>query len=83
MEGWWTLSTKTFDNVPHQRLIKKIESYGIQGDIRKWIEAFLSGRTQIVKVNVAESNVPPPPPTRAEQNSSGKCIRTYLVGYLH
>ena len=36
-----------------------IESYGIQGDIRKWIEAFLSGRTQIVKVNGAESNVAP------------------------
>ena len=44
---------KAFDSVPHQRLIKKIESYGIQGDIRKWIEAFLSGRTQIVKVNGA------------------------------
>ena len=50
---------KAFDSVPHKRLMMEIESYGIQGDIRKWIEAFLSGRTQIVKVNGAESNVPP------------------------
>ena len=63
------------DSVPHKRLMMKIESYGIQGDIRKWIEAFLSGRTQMVKVNGAESNVAPV--------LSGKCIRTYLVRYLH
>ena len=50
---------KSFDSVPHKRLMMKIESYGIQGDFRKWIEAFLSGRTQIVKVNGAESNVAP------------------------
>ena len=50
---------EAFDSVPHQRLIKKIESYGIQGDTRKWIEAFLSGRTQIVKANGAESKVAP------------------------
>ena len=48
---------KAFDSVPYQRLIKKIESYGIQGDIRKYIEAFLSGRTQIA--NGAESKVSP------------------------
>ena len=46
---------KAFDSVPHKRLMMNIESYGMQGNIRKWIEAFLSGRTQIVKVNGAES----------------------------
>ena len=50
---------KAFDSVPHRRLMKKMESYGIQGDIKKWIESFLSGRTQIVKVNGAESKVAP------------------------
>ena len=50
---------KAFDSVPHKRLMMNIESYGIRGDIRKWIEAFLSGRKQIVKVNGAESNVAP------------------------
>ena len=46
---------KAFDTVPHLRLIGKLKSYGIEGDILKWIRAFLSGRTQVVKVNGEES----------------------------
>ena len=42
---------KAFDTVPHKRLMKKIESYGIKGDVLKWIEDFLSGRKQRVCVN--------------------------------
>lgn len=46
---------KAFDSVPHQRLTCKVESFGIKGEILGWIKAFLSGRSQIVKVNGAES----------------------------
>ena len=46
---------KAFDTVPHLRQIGKLKSYGIEGDILKWIRAFLSGRTQVVKVNGEES----------------------------
>ena len=53
---------KAFDSVPHKRLMMNIESYGIQGDIRKWIEAFLSGR-QSSKIKCR---------SRAEGNSSGE-----------
>ena len=42
---------KAFDKVPHQRLLKKVESYGIKGEILGWIRAFLSDRTQQVIVN--------------------------------
>ena len=42
---------KAFDTVPHRRLIEKLKAYGIDGDILKWIEAFLSNRSQVVKVN--------------------------------
>ena len=42
---------KAFDKVPHQRLLKKVESYGIKGEILGWIQAFLSDRTQQVIVN--------------------------------
>ena len=42
---------KAFDSVPHRRLLGKLESYGIQGDIPGWIEAFLTGRMQKVTVN--------------------------------
>ena len=45
---------KAFDIVPHRRLIGKLESYGAKGDIR-WIKSFLTGRTQVVKVNGLES----------------------------
>ena len=43
--------SKAFDTVPHQRLSVKIRAYGIQGNSLSWIEAFLSGREQRVRVN--------------------------------
>ena len=46
---------KAFDTVPHQRLIKKLKAYGINGNILNWITAFLTNRTQIVKVNGTKS----------------------------
>ena len=42
---------KAFDRVPHRRLINKVKSYGIKGEILGWITAFLSNRTQQVTVN--------------------------------
>ena len=42
--------SKAFDRVPHQRLLKKLRHYGIQGNTSKWIESFLSGRTQQVVI---------------------------------
>ena len=42
---------KAFDQVPHRRLMAKVESYGITGDILKWIRSFLSERFQRVVVN--------------------------------
>ena len=42
---------KAFDKVPHKRLIAKLRAYGISGKILKWIENFLSGRTQRVVID--------------------------------
>ena len=42
---------KAFDSVPHKRLLTKLHGYGIRGNILKWIESFLSNRTQFVNVN--------------------------------
>ena len=42
---------KAFDSVPHERLIKKLEGYGIRGGVVGWIRTFLSGRRQQVRVN--------------------------------
>jgi predicted component of type VI protein secretion system len=39
---------KAFDKVPHERLILKIKSYGIEGNLLKWIRSWLSDRQQRV-----------------------------------
>ena len=41
---------KAFDTVPHRRLIKEIKRYGISGKLLLWIENFLSGRQQRVRI---------------------------------
>ncbi len=42
---------KAFDKVPHRRLVGKLSAYGINDDIVRWIEAFLTNRHQQVAVN--------------------------------
>ena len=46
---------KAFDTVPHRRLIGKLESYGISGNLLGWISDFLRERSHIVSVNGAKS----------------------------
>ena len=42
--------SKAFDKVPHRRLLMKLDYYGVRGLTIKWIESFLSYRTQQVIV---------------------------------
>ena len=46
---------KAFDSVPHKRLLQKLKAYGITGKLLKWIEEFLSNRTQTVLVDGVRS----------------------------
>ena len=41
---------KAFDSVPHQRLLLKLDAYGIKGDVFNWIKDFLVDRKQTVSV---------------------------------
>ena len=50
---------KAFDSVPHMRLLAKLKGYGIVGHVLDWIRAFLSGRTQKVRVGEETSGVAP------------------------
>ena len=50
---------KAFDAVPHQRLMRKLEAYGVAGNLLKWIEAFISGRKQQVLVGGSHSQWSP------------------------
>ena len=47
--------SKAFDSVPHQRLLHKLNYYGISGPTLYWIKSFLSDRTQHVSINGSHS----------------------------
>lgn len=46
---------KAFDAVPHERLLKKLEGYGVHGQLLQWIRSFLTGRQQRVMVGSSVS----------------------------
>ena len=50
---------KAFDKVPHRRLLHKLEYYGIRGSTHKWINSWLSGRTQQVVLDGQASDPVP------------------------
>ena len=48
--------SKAFDVVCHNKLLFKLERYGITGDLLRWISGFIAGRTQKTKVGSALSD---------------------------
>ena len=51
--------SKAFDKVSHQKLLLKLHRYGIRGPTLKWIQAFLSDRTQTVVIDNEKSATVP------------------------
>ena len=47
---------KVFDTVNHKLLLKKLDQYGIRGNIHKLFQSYLSERFQFVRVNKTASN---------------------------
>ena len=47
---------KAFDLVPHNKLISKLKSHGIEGNVLNWIRNWLSDRQQRVVINGTNSN---------------------------
>ena len=47
---------RAFDSLSHNKLIHKLISYGISGNLLYWIQSFLNNRTQIVRVGNHLSN---------------------------
>ena len=48
--------SKAFDRVPHERLLLKLNFYGVRGQLLSWIRDFLQGRTQQVLLEGQKSN---------------------------
>lgn len=51
--------SKAFDKVSHQKLLLKLHKYGIRGPTLKWIQAFLSDRTQTVVIETEKCDTVP------------------------
>ena len=51
--------SKAFDKVDHQVLLEKLQRYGIGGKVLKWLEQFLTNRTQTVQVEGVLSSPQP------------------------
>ena len=47
----YTDFAKAFDSIPHKRLFAKLQSIGVQGQLLRWIEAFLTGRRHRVSLS--------------------------------
>ncbi|KAI5638173.1 reverse transcriptase (RNA-dependent DNA polymerase) domain-containing protein [Phthorimaea operculella] len=44
--------TKAFDYVSHKMLLKKLELYGVRGNVNDLIKSYLSGRSQMTQINI-------------------------------
>ena len=51
--------SKAFDKVAHEKLIIKLQQYGIRGDTLNWIKDFLDNRKQTVVINGINSDEVP------------------------
>jgi len=49
--------SKAFDTVNHNILLKKLEHYGIRGNILQWIKHYLTNRKQFVEYNGYKSSL--------------------------
>ncbi len=43
--------SKAFDKIPHNKLLYKLNYYGLRGKTNQWVSGFLKDRTQCVTVN--------------------------------
>ena len=42
--------SKAYDVINHNRLLDKLDSYGIRGSVNKWFQSYVTNRTQFVEI---------------------------------
>ncbi len=48
--------SKVFDRVSRNKLVEKLEAYGIEEQMVRWIKAFLSDRKKLAVIGDSESS---------------------------
>jgi len=43
--------SKAYGLINHNRLLDKLDSYGIRGSVNKWFQSYLANRTQFVEIS--------------------------------
>ena len=73
---------KAFDSVPHNRLISKLQSSGISGNLLEWIRNFLVGRNSRRQKIVLNNNESEWSEVVSGVATTGLCSRPISVQYL-